>query len=163
MSSPDPDWKQIKTEYITTDISYTKLSQKYGVSRVTLSKIAGREKWVELKKRTEDKMITKMIAKEAQKPIDRYSRMLSVTDKLLAKIEASIEQLDADGVTLDKSGIRALAGAIKDIKEIQSLKSELDTREQEARIRKLQKEAETEEQTNEIIISVEGGDSSWQG
>ena len=163
MSSPDVDWKKIKTEYITTDISYTKLAQKYGVSRVTLSKIAGREKWVELKKRTEDKVITKMVAKEAQKQIDRCSRMLSVTDKLLAKIEASIEQLDAEGVTLDKSGIRALAGAIKDIKEIQSLKSELDTREQEARIRKLQKEAETEEQTNEVIISIEGGDSSWQG
>lgn len=156
------DWKKIKTEYITSDISYTELSEKYGVPRSTLSRIAGKEKWVELKERTEDKVVTKMIASEAKRQIDRYTRMLNVTDKLLTKIEASIEALDAEGVTIDKAGIKALSGAIKDIKEIQGLKSEMDKMEQQARIRKLQKEAEDEKQDNTIRIEIAGGDESWR-
>lgn len=163
MSSPSIDWKKIKTEYVTSSTSYRKLAEKYGVPYKTIAYRAKAEKWVELRDCNEDKVVTKMIASEAQKQIDRYTRMLTVTDKLLAKIEASIESLDADGVTLDKAGIRALAGAIKDIKEIQSLKSDLDRREQEARIRKLNKEAEEEEQTNEIVVTFEGGDPSWRG
>ena len=156
------DWKKIKAEYISTDTSYRKLAEKYGIPFRTLAQRAKRENWVELRNRNTDRVVTKMITQECQRQVDRYSRMLTVTDKLLSKIEASIELLDAEGVTLDKSGIRALAGAIKDIKEIQSLKSELDIREQEARIAKLQKESEEEkEETNEVVIRIEGYDESW--
>lgn len=159
----DIDWKKIKTDYVTNAVSYTELSKKYNVPRSTLSKIARKEKWVELKERTEDKVVTKMIASEAKKQISRYEKILSVTDKLIAKIEESINQLDADGVTLDKQGIRAIAGAIKDIKEIQGIKSELDRKEQEARIRKLQKESEDDSTAdNKITIEIKGGDESWQ-
>lgn len=136
------DWATIKTDYITSKISYRDLAKKHGISMRTLSCKAKKEKWVELRERNQDKIVTKMIATEAQKQIDRYTRMLNVTDKLLAKIEASIEMLDAEGVTIDKAGIKAISGAIKDIKEIQGIKSELDKMEQEARIKKLQREAE---------------------
>ena len=42
---------------------------------------------------------------------------------------------------IDRSGLKAIASSLRDIKEIQMLKSELDKREQEARIKKLQMEA----------------------
>lgn len=43
---------------------------------------------------------------------------------------------------VDRSGLKAIASSLRDIKEIQMLKSDLDKQEQEARIAKLRKEAE---------------------
>lgn len=42
---------------------------------------------------------------------------------------------------VDRSGLKAIASSLRDIKEIQMFKTELDKQEQEARIKKLQKEA----------------------
>lgn len=152
------DWTTLKAEYITTDISYRGLSEKYGVQLKTIGDRASREKWVQLRQQHREAATTKKIAAETKRQVDRYTRMLSLTDKLLDRIEASIELIDGEGVTLDKSGIRALAGAIKDIKEIQGLKSELDTREQKARISKMEREAEREDTQQEIVVRIAGDD-----
>lgn len=47
---------------------------------------------------------------------------------------------------VDRSGLKAIASSLRDIKEIQMLKTELDKQEQEARIKKLQKEAQDNNQ-----------------
>ena len=58
---------------------------------------------------------------------------------------------------VDRSGLKAIASSLRDIKEIQMLKSELDRQEQEARIAKLQKEAMQEDNSNtEIKVTMEG-------
>ena len=50
-----------------------------------------------------------------------------------------------------------MATALKYIKECKGVKSEIDLREQEARIAKLQKEAEADEKdNNEIKVTIEG-------
>lgn len=136
------DWNTIKTEYVTTRISYRDIADKYGVPWRTIAHRGKVEKWPELRERNTDKVVTKMIAKEAKKQIDRYQKVLSVTDKLLEKIEDAINIIDGEGINVDKAGVRALSAAIKDIKEIQSLKSDIDRREQEARIKKMEREAE---------------------
>lgn len=53
---------------------------------------------------------------------------------------------------VDRSGLKAIASSLRDIKEIQMLKTELDKKEQEARIAKLQKEAQEESQDKDITI-----------
>ena len=63
---------------------------------------------------------------------------------------------------VDRSGLKAIASSLRDIKEIQMLKSELDKQEQEARIAKLRKEAEKEDDTtNEIEIVFNAGPGEW--
>ena len=58
---------------------------------------------------------------------------------------------------IDRAGLRQLTAALKDIKEVQMLKSELDRKEQEARIANLQKQAEKEDdQTNAPTLIIEG-------
>lgn len=58
---------------------------------------------------------------------------------------------------VDRSGIKAIASALRDIKEVQMLKTELDRMEQEARVAKLRKEAEADEKdNNEIKVTIEG-------
>ena len=56
------DWQAIKTEYITTQTSYRKLAQKYGVSRVQIGNVGRDEKWVELRRQHLDNTVAKTVA-----------------------------------------------------------------------------------------------------
>lgn len=148
------DWNKIKTEYITTDTTYRKLAEKYGVSRVQIGNVGKEEKWVELRRQHLDRTVTKTLDKISQQQADRAAKIHSVADKLLLKIEAI-----ADGSRpLASKDIRALTAAIKDLKEIQNVRSDADKREQEARIANLQKQADrAENDKTSVTISLEGG------
>lgn len=158
------DWTKIKTEYITdSNSSYRRLAEKYDIPLGTLQKRAKKEKWTELKKQSGDRKVAKSVSKIENKQVDRAARLMDVTDKLLIKIEEAVEELSTEGIVLDKSTLKQISGALKDIKEIQGIKSERDAREQEARIRNLEKQADsTDDNTNEITITIAGGESSWQ-
>ena len=147
------DWQAIKTEYITTQTSYRKLAQKYGVSRVQIGNVGRDEKWVELRRQHLDNTVTKTIAAVEDAQADRAKKMQTVADKLLNKIEAMV-----DGERLDTKAIRALTAAVKDLKEIQSIKSDLDEKEQRARIANLQKQADKTEDNKEPIKVIIGSD-----
>jgi hypothetical protein len=57
---------------------------------------------------------------------------------------------------------RHLSATIKDLKEIQMIRSDADMAEQEARIRNLQKQAEKEDKEKpSITITLEGGLSDY--
>ena len=154
------DWQAIKTEYITTDTSYRKLAQKYGVNVTNIAKKASSEGWVEQRKQYANETQSKTLAKISQQEANRAAKIHSVADKLLQKIEAMV---DSDK-PLDTKGIRALTAAVKDLKEIQSVRSELDRQEQEARIANLRKNAEKDDDdTDNGVIEVvfAAGPEEW--
>ena len=63
---------------------------------------------------------------------------------------------------VDRSGLKAIASSLRDIKEIQMLKSDLDKQEQEARINKLRKEVEDDAQTETTVtVKFEEDISKW--
>lgn len=70
-------------------------------------------------------------------------------------IDEEIEVVETSSI-VDRTGLKAIASALKDIKEIQMLKSDADMREQEARINKLRKE--TEEEKKDTSINITFGD-----
>jgi len=70
-------------------------------------------------------------------------------------IDEEIEVVETSSI-VDRTGLKAIASALKDIKEIQMLKSDADMREQEARIAKLRKE--TEEEKKDTSINITFGD-----
>ena len=55
---------------------------------------------------------------------------------------------------IDRKGVQELSAALKNLKEVQMLKSELDEREQEARIEKLRKETEDNQKSNDIKVVI---------
>ena len=57
---------------------------------------------------------------------------------------------------IDRQGLKQIASALKDIKEVKMLRSELDRREQEARIEKLRKEAADDSNNKEPIKVILG-------
>ena len=150
------DWQAIKTEYITTDTSYRKLAQKYGVSTTQICNVGRDEKWVEQREQYLNKTTAKTIEKISQQEANRAAKIHSVADKLLNKIEAMVDSERP----LDTKGIRALTAAVKDLKEIQSVKSALDEQEQKARIANLQKQADKEDDNKEPIRVIIGDDLS---
>lgn len=145
------DWQAIKTEYITTQTSYRKLAEKYGVSRVQIGNVGRDEKWVELRRQHLDNTVAKTVAAVEDAQVNRAKKMQSVADKLLLKIEAL-----ADRPGMMPKDIRSLVAAVKDLKEIQGVKSELDEKEQRARIANLEKQAEKEDGSNAPTLVVEG-------
>lgn len=152
------DWQAIKTEYITTQTSYRKLAQKYGVSHVQIGNVGKEEKWVELRRQHLDRTLAQTLEKTSKQEANRAARIHTVADKLLNKIEAMVDSERP----LDTKGIRALTAAVKDLKEIQSVKSALDEQEQRARIANLQKQADKDDNDkSSITITLEGGLSDY--
>ena len=190
------DWQAIKTEYITTNTSYRKLAQKYGVGYSVIGERARLEGWVKQREQFRNKTITKAVDKMSSKKADKMARIDDLADKLLVKLEQAITELDLqlfkhtdktktieynndrrpDKPTkeiiheeekllearsiVDRQGLKQIASALKDIKEVKMLRSELDQQEQKARIANLQKQAEKTEDNKEPIQVIMGDDIS---
>ena len=145
------DWKKLKAEYIAGGTSYRKLAEKYDVPFGTLRKVAAKEKWTELRSRAEAKADTKLVDIISEKESSRANKILDVADKLLDKIAEVIECID------NPTGIKDITTALKNIRDIKGIKSDADLREQEARIAKLQKDAEADKkESNEIKVTFVG-------
>lgn len=151
------DWKRIKAEYIAGGTSYRKLAEKYGVSFSTLRKVAAKEKWTDLRSKAGAKADTKIVDTVSDKEADKATKIIEVADKLLEKISEVIDKVH------DTKGIKNISSALKDIKEIKGVKSSADMREQEARIAKLQKEAEKVDDSDvtEIEVTFSAGEEAW--
>ena len=131
------DWNKLKAEYISGGTSYRKLAAKYGVSFSTLRNIAIREKWTDLREQASNKSVTKLVESIGEQNGTYKVSINDVADKLLNKI---IDMLSLE--CLNTQSVKHLTSALKDIKEVKGVKSDIDLKEQEARIAKLQKEAE---------------------
>lgn len=175
------DWQKIKTEYITTDISLRKLAQKHEVRYATVQERSKKEGWITLRDQHRTSTVSKSISKISDRQSDKLARIEGITDKLLLKLEQAVEELDMEiikrktkvegegfettteimeakeGGIVDRAGLRHLTAALKDLKEIQMIKSELDRREQEARIANLQKQAQKDDgKSGTVTVLLEG-------
>ena len=156
------DWNKIKTEYLTSDTSYRKLAQKYGVNATTIAKKASKEDWVSRRQQQANRTLSKTLTAVSNRQVNRAARLQKVADKLLNKIEAAVDDYNMGVLLVDRQSLRQITGALKDIKDIQMIRSEADLREQEARIAKLLKEAEREDSgPNKVVIQIEGGEDTW--
>lgn len=147
------DWLTLKTEYITTDISYRKLANKYHVPYSEISRIGKAEDWVGLRDQYRAELESKTIEKIMKAEAARASKIYSVADKLLMKIEKMVDQ---DEPLSDRS-IRALTAAVRDLKEIQGVRSRMEQQEQEARIDALRRQ-NNKETTGKEPITIEIGE-----
>ena len=156
------DWNKIKTEYLTSDTSYRKLAQKYGVNAITIAKKASKEGWVSQRQQQANRTLSRTLTAVSNRQVNRAARLQDVADKLLNKIEAAVDDYNMAVLLVDRQSLRQITGALKDIKDIQMIRSEADLREQEARIAKLLKEAEREDSgPNKVVIQIEGGEDTW--
>ena len=88
------DWEAIKTEYITTDLSYRQLGQKHGLSHQMIAVRGKSGGWVELRRQYKAKVTAKTVEKMASKKASQRVRVADLADKLLDKLEQAIDELD---------------------------------------------------------------------
>ena len=133
------NWQAIKTEYITTDTSYRKLAQKYGVNATNIAKRASKEKWVDERKKNASKTLSKTLTAIGNKQADRAAKLFGVSDLLLDKVKSLLEANEE--LLVDTSIMKDVSVILKNLKDIQMIRSDADLREQEARIEKLRADA----------------------
>lgn len=167
-----PNWKKIATEYITGDIGQRELAKKHGVPFRTLQDRCRAEGWVAQKKEHRAKSVSmacELIAREQAR--DTAALITQSAEKLLEAANTAISQLQTpvtawkceeetnngkitrEYLTLDPGNtgavdakaLRNIAGALKDIAQILSLRPQLDQQEQEARIAALRARAAADE------------------
>jgi hypothetical protein len=139
------------------NISYRELAKKYGVPFGTLRKVAAKEQWTQLRAQARAKADTKMIDAISDIESARAVSIIDVADKLLGKISDLMDAIPLDATTISTQAMKHLTSALKDLKEIKGFKSDADMREQEARIRNLERQAEADNnEVNEIKVIIEG-------
>lgn len=170
-----PDWNKIREDYARGE-TFSALERKYAVARSTLRGRQRREGWQRQGERGENVQNTELSQ-------TRMDRVAALADDLLGCLERAVEELDTvtesvrekakkeDGgeVTtdyqrllpqekgiIDRGGLKQLTGVLKDIKDVLTLRPEADIREQEARIAKLRRELDREQDQQSIRVTLEG-------
>ena len=152
------DWKKIEAEYITTETSYRKLAQKYGLNQATVAQKAKAEDWVGKRKQQASTAQAKILEKDINKKVDRATKLYNAADELLEKIVTGISSASIVSPTAAKN----YSDALKNIKEIHLIRSAEDIEEQKARIAKLKKDAEKQDNDkSSITIKLEGSLSDY--
>lgn len=183
------EWEQIKTEYVTTDISYRKLAEKYGLAYGRLQTRGFNDKWQDARNEYKENLFKKSVDLICDEQAERIARAIRIGDKMLEKVEESLEEIDlmlckhtmttktveeVDGnvaevtrsnedftkkkVAIDRAGLKQLSAVLRDLREIGIFRSELDKKEQEARINKLRKDTEDEQTDTTITVKFESMD-----
>jgi hypothetical protein len=151
------DYSKLKKEYLKGNISYREIAKKYGVPFGTLRKVAAKEQWTQLRAQARAKADTKIIDVISDIEAERAINIIDVADKLLGKISNLMDE-----IPLDTQAMKHLTSALKDLKEIKGIKSAKDLEEQDARINKLRKDAEREDDTtSEVEVVFSAGPGEW--
>ena len=148
------DWQAIRTEYITTDTSYRKLSRKYGVSVTQINTVGRDEKWVEQKQQHLNNTFTKAVNAISESQADQIAKLFGVSGLLLDKVKLLLEENPE--LLADTSAMKDVSVVLKNLKDLLMVRSDADMREQEARIEKLRKDCAVEKENNEIKVTIVG-------
>lgn len=150
------DWNAVKTEYISQNVSYRQLAKKYHIGLRTIERRGGDEGWVAQRRESEDQAREKILG-DVEGEVKRAKRLQRVADKLLDRVE---QALDDPG---QKTGgdLKNLAGTLKNIKEIQMIRSSLDEREQLAKIAALEKKLEEAGADKTVSVELDGQLELW--
>lgn len=90
----DKEWEKIKTEYITSDISYRSLADKYGMTYTRLHTRAYEENWKEEREKFKDNLVNKSVDLICNEQAGQIARALRIGNTMLEKIEESLNEID---------------------------------------------------------------------
>lgn len=144
-------WNKVKQEYLQGDTP-KEICERHDLSMNTLNSRIKNHGWREERREAQYKEKREAKIESVQEAKDRFDKENKalcddIGHTLLKKIAMSCETVDVD----DRAGIRQLASSLKDLKELRLWVDLLDKTEQEARIKKLQKDAEEKDDKNVSI------------
>lgn len=97
-----------------------------------------------------DELNLQLVKNTEKEKIIEYDHM-SRPDKVTREVVHESEMLTEVTTMIDRKGLREITAALKDVRDIQMIRSEADVREQEARIANLERQAQNADAGNEPI------------
>lgn len=174
-----PDWEAVRRGYGQGE-TIGALSRRWRIPESTIRGRARRESW---KKEAETGAEVRIEEVQKNEPReDQLRRVDALADAMLTCLERSVEELDTvtrsvkekvkreDGAdvtmdyaqimsgergVIDRGGLKQLTGVLKDLKDVLMLRSDADTREQEMRIARLQRDLDQAEKQECIQVTLE--------
>lgn len=149
------DWvgqrKRLKDKTITKSLE--KISDKRADKMSRVMDIT--DKLLDKLERAVDELDIHLVTKAVKVKEIEYNNDLR-PDKPTKETITETEEILETRMIVDRAGLKAIASSLRDIKEIQMLKSELDKQEQEARIANLRRQADKDDVDNAPTLVVEG-------
>ncbi len=147
-------WEQIKTEYVTTNITTRKIAKKYGISYSTLAKRSAKEHWEAARERHRSSIEAEKLEAHKEIEVEDYKSLLRAAGVLSGKLCQIVENVDVEALAVEGiRDLRSLTMAIKDLAEALGLKSDADRREQEARIKQMERAPMTLDDKYEWLVA----------
>lgn len=147
------DWNAMRTEYIQGGVSYRGLAAKYGVPLKTIATRAKNEHWVDLKKQANNETATKTVMAVSEKNSEIKEGVYDAALDLLAAFRNCV----ASENKMTAARLKDYGSALKSIQAVLTNDpSELDIKEQEARIAALRAKSnvgsEDDDDTGVILL-----------
>ena len=143
--------KQLKDKTLTKSIE--KISNQRADKMARVMDIT--DKLLDKLERAVDELDIHLVTKAIKVKEIEYNNDLR-PDKPTKETITETEKILESRLIVDRAGLKAIASSLRDIKEIQMLKSELDKQEQEARIANLRRQADKDDALNAPTLVVEG-------
>lgn len=132
------DWEMIKLDYVTDPTSsQKKISEKYGISLVTIRKHSKADDWLATKKKYQREVTEKVIAKVSARNADKLANAImaasNIADAILKKTqdpdqfcryivqEGSAESYGSSEYVFEKMDMRAAKEAVSALKGVDDL------------------------------------------
>lgn len=151
MQISEERWRKIKTEYITSDKSLHRIAIDNEIRYDTIRLQSKKEDWKKLREKHREKTVQKTVEKIERQKVGQVEELRSTASAILAKANELI-----GSETISPQSLKSLSGVLRDVKEILDIKSDADLREQEARIKKLQKDAESDADKPAPTLVIQG-------
>ena len=88
------DWDNIRTEYITSDLSLKDISDKYGVSQRLVNTKSAEQGWVDQRKKYNAKVVEKAVNKVAAKRANPLAKELTIADNISNVLKKALEDAE---------------------------------------------------------------------
>ncbi len=120
------DWAKIRAEYVNGNLSLSELSKKYDVKLSSIKLHSSKEKWVQERKKKQqrkaDKIAERVHEKDINKTVKDIERCCAAAGKLIDKINLAINQIDIDSyVSVENKKIKTKNSKGQDGEEISEI------------------------------------------
>ncbi len=88
------DWDNIRTEYITSDLSLKDISDKYGVSQRLVNTKSAEQGWVDQRKKYNAKVVEKAVNKVAAKRANQLAKELTIADNISNVLKKALDDAE---------------------------------------------------------------------
>ena len=88
------DWDNIRTEYITSDLSLKDISDKYGVSQRLVNTKSAEQGWVDQRKKYNAKVVEKAVNKVAAKRANQLAKELAIADNISNVLKKALDDAE---------------------------------------------------------------------